>query len=212
MGKNVSVNWKELEGFAARGDIVLSLDDLSLVPKCKELGIKFYWTYPICSYYELEGIVALQPAYVYLGVPLCFDLQEVNKRGIPIRLCPNVAYEEYIPRADGIQGSWIRPEDVENYGQFVDALDFHTDNLKSEASLFHIFAENKTWPGNLNLIIKNLNFDIDNRIISEELGVKRMNCGQRCMRGGRCNICNAEFKHVATLRHIYYQRKIKEKN
>ena len=99
------------------------------------------------------------------------------KYNIPIRLCANLAYDAYIPRENGICGSWIRPEDIEVYSKWVDTIEFITDDLGKEATLLHVYKENKFWPGNLNLLITNLNYNIDNRGIPEEFGEIRTNCG-----------------------------------
>ena len=106
----------------------------------------------------MNGVIAFDPCYIILAAPLCFDLKKVKaKTQIPIRLCPNLAFDAYIPRANGICGSWIRPEDVEIYEEWVDTLEFITDDLSKESTLFHIYAENKVWPGNLNLLLTNFN-------------------------------------------------------
>lgn len=130
--------------------------------------------------------------------------------GPSIRLCPNLAYDAYIPRENGIYGTWIRPEDVEYYEQYVAVLEFATEELKREATLLRVYKEEKTWPGNLNLFLTNLGYNIDNRSIDEELGQRRMNCGQRCMSGGACRLCETCFKLGNSIRDLHY-KKLKEK-
>ena len=50
--------------------------------------------------------------------------------------------------------------------------------VEKESTLYHVYAEQKTWPGNLNLIIDELNCDFDNRLIYDEdnFAIRRMNC------------------------------------
>ena len=172
------MNWELYKAYADKVNFMLCIYNLNLAKECHEHGIKFYWAYPIFTWYELEGVAAFNPSYLYLGPPLSFSLEKIKmKYNIPIRLCANLAYDAYIPRENGICGFWIRPEDIETYEKWVDTIEFITDDLGKEATLLHIYKENKSWPGNLNLLITNLNYNIDNRGIPEEFGEIRANCG-----------------------------------
>ena len=68
----------------------------------------------------------------------------------------NLAFDAYIPRKNGIYGTWIRPEDVKVYEEWIDVLEFITTDLKQEATLLNIYKDNGYWPGNLNLLFTNL--------------------------------------------------------
>lgn len=191
-------------------NFMLCIEDLNLAKECHEQGIDFYWAYPCYTWYDLRGILELKPCYVILGAPLSFSLEKVIKAcgptGPSIRLCPNLAYDAYIPRESGIYGTWIRPEDVEYYEKYVAVLEFETKELRQEAALLHIYKEEKIWPGNLNLLITNLGYNIDNRSIDEELGQYRMNCGQRCMSGSPCRLCETCFKLGNSIRDLHYKK------
>ena len=90
----INVDWKLLETYASQITLIVALQDLRLIPKCVEYNLKYYWAYPITSYYELRGILDLNPSYLFLGAPLTFDLKNIhNITSIPIRMCPNVAYD-----------------------------------------------------------------------------------------------------------------------
>ena len=62
------------------------------------------------------------------------------------------------------------------------------------------------WPGNLNLIIKKLDFNVDNRAIPEELGERRMTCGQRCWSGSGCHLCVSAFRFADQIRKEHLRR------
>lgn len=81
--------------------------------------------------------------YVRLDAPLFFDLPNVKKIGIPIRAVPNVAYNDGLDRTDGVCGTWIRPEDLEAYGEYIDAVEFEDSDLKKEQAMYRIYAEDK---------------------------------------------------------------------
>jgi hypothetical protein len=197
-------DWATMEMYNDKLDFYVTIQNLFIHQEVKEHGLRFYWPYPITSYYELRGIIALEPSYLLLGVPLCLDLKTVKSiTNIPLRLIANTSYDPYIPRENGICGQWIRPEDVPAYEEYVTALEFVDANLTKEATLLHIYKENGYWPGNLNLLFDNFNFNVDNRAIPEDLGERRMNCRQRCMRDGTCHWCvNAlQFADLIRKRH-----------
>lgn len=194
--KEASINWDLYKAYASKVDFILCLADLATAQQCKSNGIKFFWGYPINTYYELQSLLKLEPCYLYLGAPLCFDLPRVKEiTDIPIRLIPNVAYDGYIPRDNGVCGQWIRPEDVNEYEKYVDVLEFDTNELQREAVLLHVYKDTQKWMGNLNLLITNLGVDVDNRAISPDLVKARVSCGQRCMSHGTCHLCSYALKY-----------------
>ena len=64
-----------------------------------------------------------------------------RRTDIPIRICPNVAYDSYIPRLNGLKGMWVRPEDIGVYEEWVDTFEFVADTLDKEATLLHIYKD-----------------------------------------------------------------------
>ncbi len=200
------LNLKQLQMYKEKfNDFYLAIHDLRKVIEIKEYDIKWYWPYPVTSYYELNQILRLNPSYVFLGAPLTSDLPKVRKLipdNIKIRMVANCASPQYLKTSipfNNIIGSWVRPEDVEFYELYVDCLEF--DNLvngepstRREETLLRIYQEDKKWPGNLNLIINDLNVDVDNRLLPEEWSSIRSQCGMKCMSGLGCRFCNNVFR------------------
>ena len=85
----------------------------------------------------------LGACYIKLDAPLFFNLPKVKKIGIPIRAVPNVAYDDNIDRIDGVCGTWIRPEDIDAYGQYIDTVEFGDCDQKKEQAMYRIYAEDK---------------------------------------------------------------------
>lgn len=193
--ENESIDWNTLQMYNEKlENFILKIYDLSLIPFIKEHGFKFYWGYPISTFYELKSIITMEPSYILLGMPLCFQLDAVtNMTSIPIRLVANDANSDAVPRSDGVCGFWIRPEDVPVYEPYVSTLEFYSINLRQEAGYYKIYAEDRNWPGNLNLLFQNFNVNVDNRGIPENLGSLRLNCGQRCAQG-KCHLCENAIK------------------
>ena len=116
-------------------------------------------------------------------------MRKLSSYKVKYRAVPNVAYDAYIPRNNGIYGQWIRPEDVEKYYQNIYILEFEDCDLNKEKALFDIYKNKKEWNGNLKLLISNLNHNVDNRSILPETGKMRSNCGQKCKFGISCHFC-----------------------
>ena len=205
-------NWDEIQAYSEKmnGNFYCALSDLSLVSECIQRNIKFYYKYMINSYFELKGLKDLGVSYVLIGAPLIFDLKNVASYGIPIRAIPNLAYEPYIKHKNGIKGGWIRPEDVDAYGEHIAVLEFYAPKaLSKESAIFKVYAEQKHWPGNLNLLIDFLEFDFDNRLLydTENFATRRMECKQKCMSGKHCHYCEEQliFPHTTLMKYKNYR-------
>jgi hypothetical protein len=76
---------------------------------------------------------------VLIGGPLYFDLAPVAKKGVPIRVVANMCFDSYIPREEGICGTYIRPDDVDEYDKYVTTIEFFAEKLEKEATLLEIY-------------------------------------------------------------------------
>ena len=202
-------------------EFYIALHKLERWKEFAEAGIKWYWPYPVTSFYELGHLVSMKPAYIMIGPPLSFDLDTVfnqlyiddSVNQIPLRMVVNVARPKYLPKVwsgeTGICGQWVRPEDAAIYSTRIQCFEFENVDLKQEETLLHVYKENQNWPGNLNLLIQELNFNVDNRAIPEELGERRMTCGQRCWSNSTCHLCHGALKFADQLRKEKYRRDAK---
>lgn len=177
--------WKIL----CRDNFMVCLSNLIYVPELKRLDVRWYWGFPISTYFELRAIKDMGACYIKLAAPLFFDLPTVKKFNIPIRAIPNVAYDDGLDRIDGVCGTWIRPEDLDAYAAYIDAVEFADCDQKKEQALYRIYAEDKSWPTDLGLLITNLNHMGTNRMVNPEASLNRISCQQFCQRDGVCHIC-----------------------
>ena len=186
------IDWNDIREYniLSQGKLILCIANREQMNMCKEIDAKFYFGYPISSFYDLRAAVACGVCYVRLDAPIFFQLDKVKELGVPVRAVPNVAYLDFIPREDGVCGTWIRPEDLEDYEEYVEVIEFEDCDNRKEQALYRIYIEQKAWPGELNDIISNLNYNGTNRMIPPHtFGIKRAVCGQRCQETGRCKIC-----------------------
>ena len=197
----------------AKEKLILCLPDIrdEHIPMLKEAGIPFFWGYTITTFWELEALIAAGASQVRIGAPLFFQCDKLKNFDITKRICANVAHEGYLPYVDGITGSWLRPEDVEVYEDTFDIIEFADCKEHKEEALYRIYAEQKHWPGPVNMIITNIDTEAYNRMIPSEFAAARRTCGQRCKSGGACRICY-RLLHLANPDLIReYQEAIKEK-
>ena len=203
-------NWDMIKVYSDKmeGRFYCALVNLGLVNECKNRGIKFYYKYSATSMFELQGLKDLGVSYIVVGTPLMFNLKKVKSYGIPLRAVPNLAYENYIPHQDGIIGGWVRPEDVSRYELYIDVFEFYHNTLEKEATLYHVYAENGKWPGNLALLIDYLGVDFDNKVLydTDNFAIRRMNCGQKCLNGYACHYCASQLKFEQILKQYQEQK------
>ena len=165
----------------------------------KSLGLKVFMGYPITDFYTLDGLKNAGVSDVRVAGPLIFNLQAVKNvlkgTDISIRVTPNVAYTDGLPHPNGICGGWIRPENLADYDDVIDIIEFE-DVAKAvkEEVLYRIYFIDKQWLGDLNSVITNLgvNFYVENSALS--LMEKRKTCKQTCMSGGICHLCESAIQ------------------
>lgn len=191
---NEDIDWAEIKTiyYLTKGKFYFGFNRIALAKDARDYQINFFFTYPIVSYDELCTVKDLGVCQVRLGAPLFFDLDQVKQRfpDLNIFAVPNIAYDDVYPRADGVLGTWIRPEDMETYAPYLDSVVFYdTQPHSKEEALYRIYFEQKNWPGDLQDIITNLNYPGVNRMILSDVSARRINCGQACRRTDTCHIC-----------------------
>lgn len=190
-GNKELIDWDEINRYniMTHQNFIIALNNLTDIEECKKHSIKFYWNFPVTTFYDLKALKDIGAEYALIDSPLVQDIINASEIGIKLRIVPNIAYYAFIPRENGVCGGWIRPEDLVLYDPYVTTIEFEDCDLKKEQALFRIYMEQKAWPGDLGMIITNLNYPGINRMIPSELTTRRMNCGQSCMNGSYCRLC-----------------------
>lgn len=197
------IKWDELQQYnkMTQGKVIIETDSFDIMEACKIFNIRYFYAIPVNNFYDLQALIDLGCCDVKIDAPLTHMLNKLDHFDITIRMSPNIAYYAYIPRVDGVIGNWVRPEDVALYEEYIDVFEFEDCDKRKEEALYRVYAEQKTWPSDLNNLITNLNFSANNRLILPEFGETRMNCGQKCLTGTYCNICYRMLK-LANLEEI----------
>lgn len=178
--------------------IVFCVSDIEQAKILKENDIKFYLSYGITSFYELNALKEFGVSYIILNAPLFFMMDKVKNIDIPIRLDPVNWKHDFLDRDNGIHGTWVRPEDLKLYDNYIDMIEFNNCDINRESALYRIYFEQKQYPGALEELFLNINIDGMNRFIIPELGEIRLNCGQKCEINGLCHSCDLAMEFSDT--------------
>lgn len=157
----------------------------------KEVASQFFpvfYVRPCNTLSQVEALKALGMSQVLIDAPLTHMLHKVKLLNIPIRAIPVYSFLDGIPRENGVNGNWFRPEDLEAYSIYIDTIEFGAQPQKREQALFRIYAKEREWPGDLGRLVTDLNYLGVNRMLNPQQTMVRMNCGMICTEG-KCHIC-----------------------
>lgn len=128
------IEWNDVKRYKlmCRNNFIIALNTLTDSSFCRKENIKFYWNFPINNFYDLQALKKLGAEYALIDSPLFHDIIKAADIGIKLRVVPNIAYYAYIPKEDGVCGSWIRPEDLHLYESFIEVIEFEDCDIKKE--------------------------------------------------------------------------------
>lgn len=180
-------------------NIYLKFDNLSFLSKIEEKdNFKYYFSFPIGSFTQLNQIFEFPITDIYISDDLCYSLKTVKEmcgaRNINTRLIVNT-----IPSI-GIKGFSIkdpifRPDDAEYISNFIDTIEFDCDNdWKKIEVLYKVWVKQQIWFGNLQEINSAINFYFPNKTIMDILYKEKFNCDLVCAKGGVCDVCERVLK------------------
>lgn len=170
-------------------NIILCLFSCEQISQALKFKIPYYFAFPAQTLEQVRALKNLGACYVLLDNLVIHQLHELKKIQIKTRAIPNIAHLDNIERANGINGNWIRPEDIDEYSLYIDTLEFGTQPLKREQTLLRLYKEDKNFPGDLGKIVQDLNVEGKNRLLNSEHTLRRMNCNLACANTAGCSLC-----------------------
>ena len=183
----------------AKDNFILCLNSMENMLEAKKRDFKFYYGYGIYDFETLEVLKNIGVCYVRVEGSLFFDMPAVKEFGIPVRLIPNVPFDDGWPRENGIAGTWIRPEDLDKYEEFAGAVEFDDCNVKKEQALYRIYIASKHWPSALGILISDFNYLGNNLLLPEDFTERRLTCRQKCKRNpNSCHYCKLMLDFAST--------------
>lgn len=193
------IDWEKIRecNILTRGNLICCAYTIDHLKEAKKYNLKVFHFTPVKTYYDLQALKELGVCYIKVDAPLFFDLPAVASYNIPIRIDPSMAKHDNLPHI-GAHGTWIRPEDLEIYESYIAVFDFEVasmpteeEKIRRERALYRIYAEQKEWPGDMNLLFSDFYIDAINRLIVPDLAEHRVQCKQICQNPNRtCHICD----------------------
>ena len=177
--------------------LILSLFSYEDLDTAKEFSVPYYIIHPVQTLDQLYALKDLGVCYALLDNQVIHQLHEAKIVGVPLRAIPNIAHLDGIPRVNGITGNWIRPEDLDAYSIYIDALEFGSQPERREQALFRIYKNEHSFPGELSRIVQDLNELGENMYLNSEWTQQRMNCGMTCSSSKNCTLCYDIFKIIS---------------
>lgn len=154
--------------------------------------VPFFYKNHINNWDTLIGMLELGVSDVYIVEDLGFDIVKVSEKvhnyNVRIRAFPNVAQSSWNLTSD-LKKFFIRPEDIHIYEKYIDVLEFFGSSKNFE-TYYKIYAKDCKWFGKLSEIIIDFNGDLDSRFIIPNFAEARIKCEKKCLRGGKCKICD----------------------
>ena len=162
------------------------------IKKFLPLKVPFFIDITATNWELLRTILDLGVSDVYVGGMLGFDLERVSRfipEGVQIRSYVNVCQYNW-DNSEGFKAFFIRPEDLNYYGNFIDVFEFF-DSVDIQDTLYEVYFHSQEWNGNLKEIIRGLKLDINNYyILGPEFARRRAQCRRKCIKGERCELCD----------------------
>lgn len=157
----------------------------------QKLEVPVFFGICATNFDQLQYLLSLNVSDVYLTEEICFDLKRAKKLcsnyGVTIRAFPNIA-QSGVRETPALHKFFIRPEDIQEYGKYIDVLEFWGPIDRQEV-LQRIYSKER-WFGDLKEIILDLNIAFDSRRILPVFGEIRSTCKRKCMAGEDCTMCD----------------------
>lgn len=179
-----------------KNNLYICLYTYDHVKKCRERKLKYYYGTPADTMYKLRAFKDIGCSFAIVEAPLAFDLDSAKSMKMKLRMIPNMAITDNLPRKNGLHGAWVRPEDIGAYEEYIDTFEFRSRDAQQERGYFAIYKDG-FWNDDLNLLITGLNVSVPNYVInSEQIVPKRLRCKQRCELNDLCRACDTYFTFV----------------
>ena len=146
---------------------------------------------PACNWLQLEGYAALGVTDVFIADDLTFELKDVrnfcDKHNIRMRLIldrlpASMALSKKVPV--------YFPQDMDFLSIYYDIGEFAEEDEHRLKVLYETWFKKKEWLGNIQEINPTVPFEFPAQSVPRRFTRFRSMCGQRCLKGGKCNECN----------------------
>lgn len=169
--------------------------NIEIMEKFQENGIAYYIDIAAYTWQHIHILIEKKVSDILITGPIGLEIKDIATRlhnlGIQVRAIPNYIHkEEEQSSFPTFTSFYIRPEDVEEYEEYIDVLEFPHADLTKALIYYKIYAEDKKWYGNLQEIIEGLDEEFNSKYIMPVFAQMRLNCRRSCFTNGKCQICH----------------------
>ena len=166
----------------------------AMLEDIEKLKMSYFTGHYVTNFEQLDYLLNKGVSSIYLVEDICFDLKRAkavcDNYGAQIRVFPNIA-QSCIRSAEPLKKFFIRPEDLREYSDVVDIIEFQGP-LDRQMVLQRIYQKG-FWYGDLSVIILDLNLSIDSNRLLPFFGKLRKDCERKCIKGHSCTMCDRMF-------------------
>lgn len=165
---------------------ILNLSDLQ---QAREYELPYFFAQPCKTLDEVRSFITLGANQIMPDTPLTHQLSQLKLLRVPVRYNPVYSHLDNIPRANGVTGNWIIPQSLPDYELYISTIDFGSQPLKREETLFKLY-KSQYYGGELHRLIPDLETVATADLLQPNHLSSRIDCGQECVYPrGRCQIC-----------------------
>lgn len=170
----------------------------------KRYELSFFFEKPIVDWDTLWAVLLLGVSDMYIAERMGFELPNIkdiaNRYNCQIRTYIDVC-QSSVHTFDPVFSFWIRPEDIDFYGQYIDVIERYQDgDTIQNDTYYEIFMIQKKWSGDLGEIISGLeDSGLDSRCMLPSWN-RRAYCEKRCLKGSPCRLCHQAVKLARDLK------------
>lgn len=158
-----------------------------------EKGFNAYFDFPVADWETFDNLCKADVTDIQIDGALGFCMDSLNKRRKKVLIRANPVYSSNAGINNNITSFYIRPEDLEQYNNTIDILDFQPIDASAEETYYNIYSRGE-YNYDLSLLIKHLRESVPNYAILKTFAQTRLNCQQKCkIPGHSCHICERQF-------------------
>jgi len=127
----------------------------------KITSVPFYFSIPAYTWDQFLTYISIGVSDIFISGDLAFELDKISpiakEKNIRIRCYANIVQVDNNLNKynDGFKQFFIRPEDIDIYGEYVDVIEFY-NSIERQNTLYEIYFKDKEWNGKLREIIQGM--------------------------------------------------------
>lgn len=172
-----------------KNQLILCILNISDLQSALEYNLPYFFAQPCKTIDDARTLYSLGANQIMPDAPLTHQLSQLKLLDIPVRYNPTYAHLDNLPRVNGISGNWFLPQSVPDYEIYISTIDFGSQPLKREETLFKLY-KSEYYGGEIHRLIPDVETPVTADILQPNHLYPRIDCGQACVYPrSNCRIC-----------------------